>query len=119
MPTSMPLVLVLAWVLLFGCVNTHQRHASRFRGASQSFLMALQASVLLGTLVGFGLLIYYFTQVAWYWPLVLFMAGSLVGGLLFGLLDVSVGALVMSFLAFVGWPAAAVWAYFIINELHL
>lgn len=118
MPTSMPLTLVVAWVLLFGFVNTHQRHAMRFEGASRTYLFALQASFLLGSLIGLGLLIYYFTRVAWYWPLVLFAIGSLIGGLLFGLLDAKLGQLIMSLVAFVGWPAAAIWAYLIINALR-
>ena len=118
MGNSMPLSLIVAWVVFFGFVNTHQRHAMHFRGESQGYLLALQASVLLGTLAGLGLLIYYFMQVAWYWPIVLFAVGSLVGGLLFGVLDVKIGQLAMSMLAFVGWPASAVWASLIIHDIH-
>jgi hypothetical protein len=118
MANSMPLSLIIAWVVFFGFVNTHQRHAMRFRGASQGYLLALQASVLLGSLVGLGLLGYYFMQVAWYWPLVLFMVGSLVGGLLFGFLDGKIGQLGMSMFTFIGWPASAVWAFLIIRGLH-
>ena len=47
MGNSMPLTLVAAWVVFFGFVNTHQRHAMHFRGASQGYLLGLQASVLL------------------------------------------------------------------------
>lgn len=118
MGNSMPLSLVVAWIFLFGFVNTHQRHAMHFRGASQGYLLALQASMLLGSLVGLGLLGYYFMQVAWYWPIVLFAVGSLVGGLLFGVLDVKIGQLAMSMIAFVGWPASAVWGFSIIHGLH-
>ena len=80
MGNSMPLSLVASWVVFLGFVNTHQRHARHFRGESQGYLRALQASVLLGSLVGLGLLGYYFTQVAWYMPIALFAIGSLVGG---------------------------------------
>jgi hypothetical protein len=118
MANSMPLSLIIAWVVLFGFVNTHQRHAMHFRGESQGYLFALQASVLLGSLVGLGLLGYYFMQVAWYWPIALFAIGSLTGGLLFGVLDVKIGQLGMSMLAFIGWPASAVWAFLIIHGLH-
>jgi hypothetical protein len=114
----MPFVLIIAWVIFFGFVNTHQRHAMHFQGASRGYLLALQASVLLGSLVGLGILGYYFTQVAWYWPIVMFVAGSLVGGLLFGFLDIKVGQLGMSMLAFIGWPASAAWAFAIIHGLH-
>lgn len=118
MGNSMPLSLVASWVAFFGFVNTHQRHARHFRGESQGYLRALQASVLLGSLVGLGLLGYYFTQVAWYMPIALFAIGSLVEGLLFGVLDVKISQLGMSMAAFIGWPVSAVWAFFIIHGLH-
>ncbi len=118
MGNSMPFMLVVAWFIFFGFVNTHQRHAMNFRGESQAYLLGLQASVLLGSLVGLGLLVYYFMQVAWYWPIVLFAVGSLVGGLLFGVLDVKIGQLAMSMIAFVGWPASAIWAFLIIHGIH-
>ncbi len=118
MSTSMPFDLMIAWVILFDFVNTHQRHAMHFRGNSQGYLLALQASVLLGSLVSLGLLGYYFMLVAWYWPIALFAVGSLVGGLLFGVLDVKFDQLGMSMLAFIGWPASAVWAFLIIHDLH-
>jgi len=118
MTDSMPISLIIAWIVFFGFVNTHQRHARDFRGASQVYLLALYASVLLGSLVGFGLLSYYFMQVAWYWPIVLFLGGSLVSGVLFGILDNKIGLLGMSLLAFVAWPASAILAFLIIQGLH-
>ncbi|MEQ1486378.1 hypothetical protein [Methyloglobulus sp.] len=118
MSTSLPVDLIISWIVFVGFVNTHQRHAMHFRGASQGYLLALQVSVLVGSLVGLGLLGYYFMQVAWYWPIVLFVVSSLVGGLLFGVLDGKIGQLGMSMLAFFGWPASAVWAFLIINGLH-
>ena len=104
----MPLPLIISWLLFFGFLNTHQRHAMHFQGASQGYLLALQASVILGSLVGLGLLVYYFTQVSWYWPLVLFIVGSLIGGLFFGFLDAKIGTLGMSLISFLGWPASAI-----------
>lgn len=118
MGSSIPLPLMISWVLFFGFVNTHQRHAMRFQGASQGYLLALYASVTLGSLVGLGLLVYYFIQVSWYWPLVLFVGGSLVGGLFFGFLDVKIGMLEMSLVSFIGWPISVIWAFFIIRGLH-
>lgn len=108
MNSSMPLPIIISWLLFFGFLNTHQRHAKRFQGASQRYLLALQASLILGSLVGLGLLVYYFIQVSWYWPLVLFVVGSLIGGLFFGFLDVKIGTLVMSLISFLGWPASAI-----------
>ena len=118
MNSSIPLSLVISWILFFGFLNTHQRHAMRFQGASQGYLLALQTSLVLGSLVGLGLLIYYFVQVSWYWPLVLFVVGSLIGGLFFGFLDAKIGRLGMSLISFIGWPASAAWAFFIIRALH-
>ena len=40
--------------------------------------------------IGLALLILYFFHVSWYWPLVLFAVGSILGGLVFGLLDAKV-----------------------------
>lgn len=121
MGNSLPLSLIVAWGIFFGLVNTHQRHARDFHGSSQGYYLALQTSTLFGTVVGFGLLIYYFTQVAWYWPIVLFAIDSLVGGLLLGWLDAKIGQIgqvAMGIFAFVGWPAAAAWTYLIIQDLH-
>ena len=117
MAESIPISLIIAWIIFFGFLNTHQRHAKDFRGSSQNYLLTLNASVLLGRLVTIGLLVYYFMQVAWYWPIALFIFGSIAAGLLFSLLDVTIGQLVMSVLAFIGWPAAAVWAFFIISDI--
>ena len=96
MPISMPLSLAIAWVLFFGFLNTHQRYANSFIGESQNFLLALLTSVLLGTLVGLGLLVYYFIHVSWYWPFVLFFLSSFVGGILFGTLDAKINPLIIA-----------------------
>ena len=85
--SSLPISLIISWILFFGFLNTHQRHAAHFKGASKGYHIALQISVILGSLVGLGLLVYYFLQITWYWPIVLFVIGSLISGLFFGLLD--------------------------------
>jgi len=118
MDDSMSVSLVAAWVTFFGFVNTHQRHAKNFRGASQSFLLSLHISVALGSLIGLGLLVYYFMQVAWYFPFALFAIGSVVGGVLFGLLDALIGQFAISMLAFVGWPAGAAWVFQSIHSIN-
>jgi len=119
MPTSMPFDLIIAWTIFLGFVNTHQRHVMNFQGASRRYFLAIQISMLCGFLVGIGLLGYYFVQVAWYLPLVLLAVGSLVAGTLFGILDAKIGPLGVSMIAFVGWPASAVWAAFIIHGINL
>lgn len=125
MPAAMPLSLVVAFIVLGGLVNTHLRHASGFRGSSRDVQLGLTVSAVAGSAVGFGLLVYYGVQTAWYWPVVMFGVSAVVGGSLFGLLDglagrvagADSGELLMSLVAF-GWPAAAVWVYFIIRSLH-
>jgi hypothetical protein len=88
-----------------------------FQGTSHGYRLALQTSMSIGSLVGVGLLVYYFIQVSWYWPLVLFVISSLAGGLFFGFLDAKIGTLGMSLISFIGWPASAVWVFFIIRGL--
>lgn len=118
MSSSMPYSLIIAWVIFFGLVNTHQRHAMNYRGESQSYLHALKTSVLFGRLVNLGLLGYYFMLAEWYWPVALFVIGSLIGGFLFGFLDAAIGQFTMSLLAFIGWPASAIWAFLIIHDIQ-
>lgn len=115
----MPFDLMIAWTIFLGFVNTHQRQVMNFQGASRGYFLAIKVSMLCGFVVGIGLLGYYFMQVAWYWPLALFAVGSLAAGLLFGLLDMALGALGVSMIAFVGWPASAVWAGFIIHGINI
>lgn len=117
MSSSLPWSLFVAWLLFFGFLSTHQRHAARFGGSSQVVLLGLTASAAVGSLVGLGLLVYYLLQVAWYWPIVLFLIGSIVGGLLFGVLDHVIGQLTLSLLAFIGWPAAAIWVALTVRGL--
>lgn len=72
------------------------------------FLLAMNVSALVAFIVGVGLLGYYFTQVSWYWPLALFFVAGIVGVFLLGVLELVLGRLAVSFLAF-AWPAAALW----------
>ena len=117
MSDSLPLQLLAAWAIFFGLVSTHQRAAMTNAGASPTHQLALQISTLLGTLTILGLLIFYFFQVAWFWPIVLFFAGGLIGGLVFRLLERLIPKSVLSGAAFVGWPSAGVWAFFIMRTL--
>lgn len=115
MSSALPIELALAWTIFFGSVSTHQRHASNFHGASQGIAAALKLSTVLGALVGFTLLLYYFTRVSWYWPIILFAVGSIAGGLLFGLLDKVTPQPTLSLLSFFIWPAAAIWTFVILR----
>jgi|GEM_PF-1381208 len=118
MIAEMPIQLIISWIIFFGFVNTHQRHARTFRGASQNALIAIQVSSFIGSVVGLILLLFYWAQVVWYWPVILFLIGSIIGGLLFGYLDAVLGQLGMTLIAFIGWPAAAVWTYYLIRSLQ-
>lgn len=118
MDSSMPVSLIISWILFIGFISIHRRHAMHFEGAWKGFQKVLFTSVMLGKLVGLGLLVYYYIQVEWYWPLILFFFGSLVGGFLFAFLEVKIGTLVLSLFSFVGWPSSAVWAFLIIRDLH-
>ena len=117
MSTSMPWMLLLSWAVFFGFLSIHWRRADRIRGGSRSHLTALKTSAILGALTGIILLSYYATRVAWYWPPILFVLGSLAGGFLFSALDVVIGK-AMSGFAFLGWPAGAVWFAFIVQVFH-
>lgn len=118
MSQAFPFPLVIAWVLFVGFLNTHQRHASGFQGASEHVLLALKLSVSLGFVTGLALLLYYALQTSWLYAVVLFVAGGVVAGGLFGVLDHLFGRLTFSLLAFLGWPTAAIWFYSLIRHLH-
>jgi hypothetical protein len=118
MQASLPISLIIAWCVFLGFLQVHSQHYSKFKGTSQSFLQALSISLFLGVPIGFGLLIYYFVQVAWYWPLVLLFI-SLIGAIFFGIIEAAIGSLTVSLIGFVGWPAAAVWLFFIIRGLNV
>ena len=115
---ALPSSLIIAWSLFFGALNTHQRQLTRFSCATPGYHLALKASFGFGGLVGLGLLVYYFIQVAWYWPFVLFVIGSLASALFFSVLDVTIGTIGMSLISFICWPASAVWAFLIVRSLH-
>jgi hypothetical protein len=118
MPNAMPISLILAWAVFFGLVNTHQRHARRLLGTSAIYSSAVRFSSVFGSLAGAGLLIYYFMQVAWYWPLLLFVIGSSIGGLFFSWLDKTIGGPGVSFFAFFGWPITAALTFLLIRALQ-
>ena len=117
MPEAIPLSLFIAYIAFFGFLNTHQRHSARYAGASETYRLALNISLLLGILVGLWLLVYYGSLTAWYWPIVLFLIGSLMGGVIFGLLEIALGMLPLSLAGFIGWPISAYIMYEIFKQL--
>ncbi len=121
MPRSLPLNLVLAWSLLFCFLLAHEYHERQSKRslqfASTHLLKAVEISGLLGFFTGLVILIYYFIVVAWYWPIVLFVGGSIFGAMMMGMLSSLIGEESLSKRAFIGWPLSALWAISIIHEL--
>ena len=117
MDSSTHLLLIISWVLFFSFVNITQRNTKHYEHRSRYFFLFLNVSAILSSLVGLGLLAYCLIHISWCWPIVLFVVGSLVGGFFFGYLDVKIGLLTMSLVSFIGWPASAIWVFFIIRDL--
>ena len=84
-----------------------QLYVKNFRGASQTFALALiNISAFAGMLTGLAYLVYYGWVVAWWAPVVIFGIG-LLASLLGFLLERAAGSLVLSLAGFVGWPVSA------------
>jgi hypothetical protein len=117
MTNSMPWMLVITWSFFFGFVNTHQRHLAHSKGSSRKYHLLFQISVVLGSIIGLSLLVYYFLNVAWYWSTILVVVGYLLAGVVFGVLDDIIGEVGINMLSFVGWPIFAEWTYLTINGM--
>lgn len=97
----------IAFYCVFGIFVFYQQlHVKNFRGASQSFALALNISAFAGMLTGLAYLVYYGWAVAWWAPVVIFVVG-LLASLLGFFLERVVGSLALSAGAFVGWPVSA------------
>jgi hypothetical protein len=118
MDSSIPLSLIISWILFFSFINITQRHAKHFEDRSRYYFLFFNVSAILCSLVGLGLLVYCLIHLSWCWPIVIFVGGSMVGGFFFGFFDVKIGLLTMSLVSFIGWPVSAIWVFFIIRDLH-
>ncbi len=121
MSASLPWTLVIAWSLFAGFINTHQRYERSFRGSSEVFRSVLVLSYFLGSVTGLGLLIFYFTKVTWYWPILLLIISIIFIVVVFGFFEAKTGyggLFAFSLLSFIGWPACAIWIFLIIKGLH-
>ena len=118
MDSSLPLSLIISWILFFSFVNITQCHAKHFEDRSRYYFLFFNVSAILSSLVGLGLLAYCLIHLPWCWPIMIFVVGSIVGWFFFGILDVKIGLLTMSLVSFLGWPSSAIWAFFIIRDLH-
>ncbi len=137
MPNQFPLNLLMAWVLFYIFLITHVMHQHPYsRGSSECFYIISSLSILSASISYWGLLIYYYTQVTWYWPFVLFIGGRILGNLILrtflnicnalqGIIlkdddkVLSIGLIVLIVLSFIGWPASALWVYSIISSLKI
>jgi hypothetical protein len=113
----MPWSLIVAWLLLSVYVTQQQRHASHFEGTSKVHFYLLNSSFALGFASSIGLLIYYFTKVSWYWPIILYLIDALLGAALLFFIRRRIGSTALSTFAFVGWPACAAWVFLIVRGL--
>ena len=97
----------IAFYCLFGIFVFYQQlHVKNFRGASQSFALALNISTVAGMLTGLAYLVYYGWSVVWWAPIVIFVIG-LVASVLGVLLERIVGSFALSLGGFIGWPVSA------------
>jgi hypothetical protein len=106
-----PWSLLVAWIAFLGFGRVHGLHYTAFNGTSLVYREILMTSQGLNFLVGTGLLVYYGFHSAWYWPVALLAVGLFVAGWLADVVIRTVGALVPSLLAFVGWPVAGWFVY--------
>lgn len=103
----------LSWPsIAFYCVFSifvfyQQLHVKNFRGASQSFALALNISAFAGMLTGLAYLLYYGWSVVWWAPIAVFLIGFVASSVLGFLVERVVGAFALSLGGFIGWPVCA------------
>ena len=114
--SALPVTLIISFILMFGFVNTHQRHVKDFQGANLNHLFFLNISFIAGLITGIGLLIFYGFMTAWYWPVLLAAIAATGGSLFFGFLDAQTGQRGLSVVSFF-WPLCALLCYLSITEL--
>lgn len=110
---------LLSWPsIIFYCMFStfvfyQQLHVKNFRGASQSFALALSISAFAGMLTGLAYLLYYGWSVIWWAPIIILIIG-LVTSMLGFLVERVVGSLALSVAGFIGWPVCA---YFMFSHI--
>ena len=118
MDISIPLLLIISWILFFSFVNITQCNAKHFEYRSRYYFLFFNVSAILCSLVGLGLLAYCLIHLSWYWPIAIFVGGIMVGGFFFDFLDGKIGLLTTSLVSLIGWPSSAIWVFFIIRDFH-
>jgi len=95
------------YLLLCLFVFYQQLHLKNFRGDSEAFRTALTLSALAGALTGLAYLVYYGWTVSWWPPVVFFVVGLLLIGIIGAVAERLVSAVSISVAGFVGWPVCA------------
>ena len=119
MPKQFPLSLLLAWAVFFCCAAGqfhHEQIIRRYEPTPTKLLRAIEISQVLWLFAAAAILVYYFIVARWYWPLLLAIAGSMLGALVAGLLFGIVGEKWVSMRGFVVWPASATYAAITIHS---
>jgi hypothetical protein len=98
--------------LLFYCLFSlfafhHQRHASRYEGANQTFGAILSLSAFLSMIVGFGYLIYCGFRIEWWTPFIFFIIGVITSSIGHILVEKAIGPFVLTLISFIAWPLCA------------
>jgi hypothetical protein len=98
-----PFVLAVAFAMF---VNSMQRYASNFRGASQNMPNLLYIYVVAGTTFGLGWLLYLGFSTHWYTPLLLLLIAFLFNSFVMPFLESSIPRIdiILSFAGFLGVP---------------
>lgn len=115
--SSMPVSLIIATSLLFAFAHAQHEHSQNIQEGSRRYLSALIISSFFGYATLTGVCIYYFFQVAWYWPILLFFLSGAIGSVLLPIFGSFLEEFRFTMIAFIGWPASAAWAIYIIHGL--
>jgi hypothetical protein len=120
MPDNLPLMLLFAWVIFFGCAvgNYHHEHGiQNWELRSTKLDRILGISQLLWLVTAIAILGYYFIVTHWYFAVGLAIFGSFLGAVAAGVLIEALGASFVSARALFAWPVAAAYAFVVIHRL--
>lgn len=99
----------------FICFAMGQQSLTRSaRRQPGGLLLALELSGVLATITMIALLGMLFLSDSWYWTPVTFFGSFFIGGFGMYALTKTLGSFPMALIGFGAWPAAAIWAYFLL-----
>lgn len=98
----------IGWYCVFRFfIFQQQIHGKNFRGSSASYGLALSLFGFLGMLVGFFYLGWIAYATHWWAPIPAFLAGTIVSGVISGLLRTEIALAITSLTGFVAVPVAS------------